>query len=106
MKTDSVSAAIAALVAARHHDPFALLGPHPARAADGQSGVVVRAFNPAARTVTLVLKPSGESLPMKRRHRDGVFETVVPGWEGAIWDFDYRLRVEYAGGHTVESDDP
>jgi 1,4-alpha-glucan branching enzyme len=106
MKSDSVTAAIAALVAARNHDPFALLGPHPARVADGQSGLVVRAFHPAAQTVTLVLRPSGDAIPMKRRHRDGVFEALVPGWERAIWEFDYRLRIEYTDGHTVESDDP
>jgi 1,4-alpha-glucan branching enzyme len=106
MKTDSVTAAITALVAARNHDPFALLGPHPVRAADGQGGLAVRAFHPAARAVTLVLRPSGDSVPMRRRHRDGLFEAVVPGWEGAVWEFDYRLRVEYADGHAVEFDDP
>ena len=106
MKTDSTAAAIAALVSARNHDPFALLGPHAGRGADGQGGLVIRAFHPAAQAVTLVPRQAGDAIVMKRRHRDGLFEAAVPGWAGALWEFDYRLRVEYAGGHTVEIDDP
>jgi len=29
----------------------------------------------------------------------------VEGWEGAVWAFDYRLRVQYEGGRTEEIDD-
>ena len=105
MKTESVTAAIAALVSARNHDPFALLGPQPG-ASRRAGGLVIRAFHPAAKNVRLVPRPSGDAIAMKRRHRDGLFEAVVPGWTGAIWEFDYRLRVEYADDHAVEIDDP
>ncbi len=102
---DPVAAAIDTLAAARNHDPFALLGPHPV-VAPGGAALVVRAFHPAASAVTLTLRPSGATIPMTRRHPAGVFEAVVEPWEDAVWKFDYRLVVQYADGHTVEIDDP
>jgi 1,4-alpha-glucan branching enzyme len=88
--------AIAALVGGAHPDPFSLLGPH---AEDGRP--VVRAFAPAAAGVELHLVASGTVRPMKRRDRSGLYEARVDEPRP-----DYRLRITYPGGHTVEIDDP
>jgi len=59
-----IDAALAALAGARHRDPFSVLGPH---AEDG--AVVVRALNPAARSIELRLVESGEVHPMHGSNR-------------------------------------
>jgi 1,4-alpha-glucan branching enzyme len=90
-------AALAALAGGQNRDPFAVLGPHPH--ASG-SGLVVRAYLPAARVVEIRL-PDGALLPMSRHEVQGVFEAVV----GAEVPY-YRLRVTYFADHVVEFDDP
>ena len=84
------------LAAARHHDPFGILGPH---ALDG--GVVIRAFRPGADAVE-VLARGADPLPMERRHDAGIFEAFLPSREIP----DYRLRLTYPGGARHEIDDP
>jgi 1,4-alpha-glucan branching enzyme len=92
--------AIAALIGARHRDPFAVLGPH-----EDADATIVRAFQPAARAMELRLVATGDLRPMTKRdpaglfevRLDAVFQTEVP---------DYRLRVTYPGGHVAEIDDP
>ena len=54
--------AIAALIRGSHRDPFAVLGPHRENA-----GIVVRAFQPAARAIDLRLVATGELMPMTKR---------------------------------------
>jgi 1,4-alpha-glucan branching enzyme len=96
--------AVEAIVHGTHADPFGLLGPHvvaPARGAPG--GVAIRAIHPAAERVEVVRPDTGAATPMTRRHREGFFEAIF-GSESAI--FDYRLRVTYHGGHTLDIDDP
>ncbi len=56
------SGAIDALVEARHGDPFALLGPHPA-----PGGVAIRAFLPQAESVEVIAAETG--LPVGRLAR-------------------------------------
>jgi 1,4-alpha-glucan branching enzyme len=93
-----------AIVHGRHSDPFSLLGPHqvtPARGAAG--GVVIRAIHPAAERVDVVRRDTGDVAAMTRCHPHGVFEVV---FDGELAVFDYRLRVAYPGGHTLELDDP
>ena len=64
---------IAAIVEARHGDPFALLGPH-----DTQAGTVIRALVPGAQTVE-VETPEGVTVaPLERIHPDGFFEGLTP----------------------------
>src|SRR5262245_43986903 len=91
-----VDTAIAALVAGSHRDPFSLLGPHT----DGAVSVV-RAFHPAAERVELRLVTTGVLRPMASRHPAGLYETRVDEPRP-----DYRLRVTYRGGRTIEIDDP
>ena len=86
-----------ALAEARHADPFGVLGPHVEPA-----GVVVRAILPTAESVT-VLPNGGRPVAMTRRHAAGVFEATLPSAKEIP---DYRLRVAYHGGGTVEIDDP
>ncbi len=76
---------IAAIVAARHDDPFSFLGMH--RTA---SGLCVRAFLPDAARMAVVAADSGEVVAEGRRvHRDGLFVAALPGRREP---FPYRLR--------------
>ena len=101
------SAAIEALIVARHGDPFSVLGPHRVGDVD-----VVRALLPSARSVEAVASNGGDSLgTLVRIHPDGVFEgrvaAALPSADGRP---AYRLRVTWPtadGGTLVEElDDP
>jgi 1,4-alpha-glucan branching enzyme len=84
--------AIEALVAGRHGDPFALLGPH---------GDEVRSFQPGARGVAVLARDTGEEIGrLGCVHPAGLFAGRV-GRPAA----PYRLRVEWPGG-TQETEDP
>jgi 1,4-alpha-glucan branching enzyme len=98
--------AIASLVRGTQRDPFAVLGPH----ADG-AGTLVRAFQPAARTIELRLVASNALVPMERTDPAGVFEARISGQDGRDRQEgqelpDYRLRITYPGDQVVELDDP
>ncbi|HEX4262449.1 MAG TPA: 1,4-alpha-glucan branching enzyme, partial [Acetobacteraceae bacterium] len=87
--------AIDALVEARHGDPFALLGPHPA-----PGGVAIRAFLPQSESVEVIAAETG--LPVGRLAR------IHPAgfWTGIVRQLaPYRLRIA-AGGEVVETEDP
>ncbi|CAH0279731.1 1,4-alpha-glucan branching protein GlgB [Roseomonas sp. CECT 9278] len=83
--------AIADLLAARHADPFALLGPHAV-----PGGVVLRAFVPGAEGL------SAAGVSLERRDDAGFFEGFIAG---ATLPFAYRLRAT-RGAATWEFDDP
>jgi 1,4-alpha-glucan branching enzyme len=85
------------LAEARHADPFGVLGPHV-----DPGGVVIRAILPTAARVT-VLRDGSAPLDMIRRHDAGVFEATLAGLQEIP---EYRLRVSYDGGGTVDIDDP
>jgi 1,4-alpha-glucan branching enzyme len=85
-------AEVAAILAARHGDPFAVLGPHRTH-----GGWAVRAFLPGAETVELVGPVAGS---LERRHPDGFFEGVVAEDPGA-----YRFRIR-SGPYEWEAADP
>ncbi len=85
---------VAAIIAARHGDPFAVLGQHATPA-----GPVVRAFVPYAETVSAV-GPNGRPVPLTQRPERGFFEGLVP--DGTT---RYRLKAANAGG-TWELDNP
>ena len=81
--------AMQALLAARHADPFAVLGPH-----ETEEGVVVRALVPHAESVTAV--PSDGSAVVELSPRgDGFFEGLA---KKRMRRFPYRLRAANAGG--------
>jgi 1,4-alpha-glucan branching enzyme len=70
------SEAIEAIVAGRHGDAFAVLGPH--RAATGEIGVA--AFLPEAEGAEAIDRRSGAPLAsLDRLHREGFFFGILPG---------------------------
>ncbi len=78
----------------RESDPFAVLGPHP-----HGSGVVVRAFLPAARSVDVVDADDRLLAHAERVREGGVFEAYVVAMPAT-----YRLRVEDDAGVRVVDD--
>lgn len=86
---------IAALLAARHPDPFALLGPHVV-----PGGVVLRAFLPGAEALEALA--GGAAHPLERRDAAGFFEGLLPG---ASLPLAYRLRAR-RGADAWEVTDP
>src|SRR6185295_13858153 len=96
----SIETVIAALVGGYNRDPFAILGPHTD---DQGRGVVIRAFQPAARQIDLRLASTGEIVPMEKRDAGGLYEPRVESRDGSLPD--YRLRITYPCNHTAEIDD-
>jgi len=93
-----LDSALAALANGVNRDPFAVLGPHQA---ERGGGFVVRAFQPAARSIDLRLLETGELRRMERRTAAGVFEAAIDDLSQA-----YRFRITFPGDHTVEAGDP
>src|SRR5262245_33496138 len=73
---------IDALLAAKHADPFALLGPHAVR-----GGIVLRVFLPGAESVSALC--NGQEWPLTARRPEGFFEGLI---SGAAMPIAYRLR--------------
>jgi 1,4-alpha-glucan branching enzyme len=84
---------IAALLQARHPDPFAVLGPH----ADARGHVRVRALLPEAKTVTVVDAASAAPLGTLAHRGNGFFEGEI-----GTAHVPYRLRVEWSNGTRGE----
>src|SRR5919197_6571748 len=99
------NAAVAALVAGRNRDPFALLGPH---VDEDSGGLVVRAFQPVAKRMELRIAATGELVSMTKLDRAGLFEARprLSQHPPVPMLFDYRLRITYPGDHVLELDDP
>ena len=89
--------AVAAIVEARHGDPFAVLGPHDT----GNGMWEIRAMLPGASAASIV-PDGGEPISMMGLHPAGFFvgRMQAPGRPG------YRLRIEWPGGHVQETRDP
>jgi 1,4-alpha-glucan branching enzyme len=92
------SDALVDLASGRNRDPFAVLGPHY-EAGAGQ--LIIRTLQTAAAQVELVLRATGDRLPMTRRD-PGLFEARL----SADTVPDYRLSITYRSGHQIEIDDP
>jgi 1,4-alpha-glucan branching enzyme len=91
---------LAALIEARHPDPFAVLGQH----ADADGDLWVRVLLPGAQRVALRDAASGRRVgSLLARHPAGVFEALVPRRRKP---FDYRLEVTWADGGTTLLADP
>jgi 1,4-alpha-glucan branching enzyme len=84
--------ALAALVEARHGDPFALLGPH-----DVAGGRELRVMLPGAQGVQAV---SGQEVSTLRPvHEAGLFAGHIPPGP-------YLLRIDWGNGEVQETEDP
>jgi 1,4-alpha-glucan branching enzyme len=90
---------INAIVTGTHNDPFAVLGPH-----EVADGLAIRVFRPHAREVGLAISGQADLKPFTRIHAAGLFEILVPAVtrEGC----DYRIRVQWNDGGSIELDDP
>jgi 1,4-alpha-glucan branching enzyme len=81
---------VIAIVAARHGDPFAILGAH-----ESAGGLVIRTFVPHAETVRVIGRDGDVAADLVKRHAAGFFEGLL----GPSRSKDlYRLRAENAGG--------
>jgi 1,4-alpha-glucan branching enzyme len=95
---------LAAILAARHAQPHAVLGLHPAESS-GKKGLVARAFLEGARSCEVVdytTEPE-RRYPLQRLHPAGFFEGFI---EGRTEVFPYRLRVARASGEVRQFYDP
>ncbi|MBC3948782.1 1,4-alpha-glucan branching protein GlgB [Pseudomonas folii] len=84
-----------ALIRAEHRDPFSILGPH----GDGANGQIIRAYLPAALSVTVLAREGGHEL--------GTLEmSEVPGFfVGRFPDVQpYLLKINWAGGEQITED--
>jgi 1,4-alpha-glucan branching enzyme len=89
-------AALDAIAAGRHGDPFAVLGPHQTG-----DGTAVRACLPNADKVEAVARMDGRRLArLKLVHPAGVFAGVLDE------DEPYLLRITWPGGAVQETEDP
>ncbi len=88
---------VEAIVAARHADPFAILGPH-----ETAYGLVIRAFVPGATSLFLLNDAGARLAVFECRHAAGFFETYLPNQPSR---FPYRLHAENADS-TWELRDP
>jgi 1,4-alpha-glucan branching enzyme len=88
---------VAAIVGARHNDPFAVLGPH--ETAPGQWEV--RAMLPGALSVSLVVEGEAQPVTMRQIDPAGFFVGRVAG----KFRPTYRLAIEWPGGRQ-ETRDP
>ena len=88
--------AIQAIAHGHHHDPFSYLGMHPS-----DSGLIVRAFLPHARGVTLIDTAGKDIAPFERVDPAGLFIARLTETK----PFPYRLRLAVENG-IEEIEDP
>ncbi len=97
------AAALKLLLSGECSDPFHLLGPRLTEAG-GEPQLVVRAFQPHAREVS-VLVEGREPIPAVRMHPEGFFRAVVPA-PAKLLPSGYRLRIVQDNGTVEEGYDP
>jgi 1,4-alpha-glucan branching enzyme len=91
------------LIQGHHWDPLAILGAHPTTQGNSPT-ISIRCFLPEANDVALLLtSQSRQPIPMRRIHKDGLFEATVPGPLGTS---PYRLYVTDYTGRVSERHDP
>ena len=96
MPSTASESAIKRLIEARHHDPFELLGWHPA----GEL-VTIRIYRPSA-VKAWVLPDQGEALAMHQHRHSGLF--YYQGKACQDWP-NYRIRWQDGHGHEHEEHD-
>jgi 1,4-alpha-glucan branching enzyme len=87
---------VAAIIGARHEDPFAILGLHRVDA-----GFVMRALVPDAERVVALDRDDKIIIALERREGSDFFEGLV---KIRTERFTYRLRAENSGGSWIFHD--
>jgi 1,4-alpha-glucan branching enzyme len=87
------------ILEASHADPFSYLGPH--LSPDGKA--VVRAIQPLAHTLSVVLKQTGETFVGDLLHPNGLFEVALPS---RVWGQPYEISWLTQEGKTHQHADP
>jgi len=87
------------ILKADHADPFHILGAHPISAEEGQL-LAIRAFQPRAKSVTVVFDKDLSAVPAARIHPEGFFEAVIP-YPGEIPAYKLRLELSEGGSETI-----
>ena len=91
------------ILSADHHDPFSYLGMHPVDI-NGRNAIVVRAFIPEAKGVTVIDADNPDvTCKMGRVHPEGIFEAIISDREKV---FPYKLRILESSGNIREFFDP
>ncbi|MDB6118487.1 MAG: 1,4-alpha-glucan branching enzyme, partial [Verrucomicrobiaceae bacterium] len=91
---------VSAILEARHFDPFSFLGPHHV---EGTDMAVVRSFQPAARSMEVVLRDNSQRFTAQRVHEGGLFEAEIPR---AFAGKPYDLAVTYFDDNVHQAADP
>ena len=81
------------LISGNVADPFSLLGPHPAKIGK-RSAIVIRAFIPGAKKVTVMDLDPGREVLASQVNKEGLFEARM---KGRLEIRPYRLRVDFGG---------
>jgi 1,4-alpha-glucan branching enzyme len=82
------------LMAGNYADPFSLLGAHPI-SDDGKEGIIVRAFLPGAKSVSIEdLDPQNE-ISARVVDKEGLFEATISGMKTIS---PYHLKVDFGAG--------
>ena len=104
MPNAKLEADIDRIVHADHHDPFAVLGMH-AEVQGKTKTIVVRTFQPHARSVSVIDTASGEVVAeLERIRAEGFFLGPIKGRQER---FRYRLRIlPHNGDEEYEIEDP
>ena len=85
--------AVAAIAAARHGDPFAVLGPH-----ETAQGTVVCTAQPGAQAVVLESFDGARTATLEKIHPDGIFAGISPRGR------DYRLVIDWGTERQTMAD--
>lgn len=90
-------AGIEELVYSEAANPHEMLGPHVT-----EQGLLVQAFIPTAKEITVKMKKGGQEYPMELMEEPGFFAVLIP--QKTITD--YTLAVSYDNGDVQEMGDP
>jgi 1,4-alpha-glucan branching enzyme len=99
----NMDAQINAVLAGRHGDPFAILGPHPVSTPEGQRWVI-RMFRPGAAQAWVLPQGASEPLAAQRLRPEGFFEALLPeSYRDRPAPSSYRLRFRTGYGEAAEA---
>ena len=103
-KTEEIcgdSRALAALIQGELADPHALLGLHEVKI-NGEPDLVIRAFHPTAKAVTLV-PAHGDPVPLERVGPEGLFAASLPGRDfSLVYELEFTLPGEQTPRRTAD----